>query len=190
MRILTAILLATTLATAAEPLKAESFKGDSAVIAQDGTAVVFTVDASKGAQLGEAVMALGKSYAKKATLTATVTAPAAIQFPNFTVYLGESATGQRVGAGIQMGEQRAWIYEHQGLQNKLGQPAELKDVPFAGSYQLVLTVDLVAKTATATFNGAKLEGAIAAAKPAALDSLVLTSYTQGVKISDVSVTGE
>ncbi len=171
---------------AAELLDPASYTVQNATVVADGKALEFAVG-DKGS-LGQAQVALDATYKKRVTVRASVTGTAKSPYGNWTIHLGDKASDQRVGAGYAPGSKEAWLGEWNGLSQKIAQDRQ-GGATGGPSIDVVFTVDLEKKTMIAMFGTTERTLPILQTLPG-IDSLWLTSYKQGVKLTALTVTGE
>lgn len=180
--ILTTMMLAGWL-SAAEPTLTWNHQGMQAAPVADG--VSLKVDRTGGNAIGMSVAKLPGSY-RKAILTAEVSELPDINYPNFTVLLG--CDGSWVGGGVQLGPNDMWIASGAGAHG-LQKPATGKTAEYKPSFTIKLTVDLDAKAVAWEALGGTVTHTLASV-PARIDSLGITSYTQGATFAKVKVDGK
>ncbi len=180
--LLTALVLAASL-SAAEPALAWNHQGMQAKPAGDGVSLV--VDRTGGNAIGMSTAKLPAAY-RKATVTAQVTVLADVAFPNFTILLGSE--GAWAGGGVQLGPNEIWIASGANA-HSLQKPATGKTSDYQASFPVKLTLDLDTKQASWEILGGTVTHTLASV-PAKIDSIGITSYTQGATFDKVTVVGK
>lgn len=186
LRVLLLVMASVSLLTALDALDPAAYTTANATVVKNDEALVFRV--GETGSLGQARIALGRTYTKRVTIRAAIQPPPDIPYTNWTIHLGHAGTDQRAGAGYAAGSKEAWLGEWTSLHQRHAQDRR-GDANAGPAITFIFTVDLEQKTITAMFG--EIERTTPLTLPiTAIDSLWLVSYKQGLALTSLRVIGE